>query len=148
MQDQWNLPVAFYFRVLFGLNELAFKEVSGLTVEMDTELLEEGGVNDFVHVLPKRIKHGNLVLKRALATVSLTNPEVLWIKSIMENSLLVPIVTLPVTIQLMNSAGVAIYTWNCMNAYPVKWEIGELDSEKNNILIESLELAYTTIMRL
>jgi phage tail-like protein len=142
----WDLPVSFYFRVKIGNDEFAFKEVSGLSVEMQTESISEGGVNNFTHLLPKQIKHSNLVLKRAL--VPLKTSEVKWIQRILEGDLSLMVSTRTITVQLLNSEGSTIYTWTFQNAYPVKWEVGSLDSEKSNILIESLEFAYTTIKRL
>ncbi|MEL1242808.1 phage tail protein [Flavobacterium sp. DGU11] len=146
MPNGWELPVSFYFKVRIMLNEFAFKEVSGLSTEVETESVSEGGVNNYTHLLPKQVKHGNLVLKRVL--MPNTGPEVLWIRQMLEGDLSIPVVTMPITIQLLNSEGIAIYNWVCQDAYPVKWDIGSLDSEKNNVLIETLEFAYTTIKRL
>jgi len=50
-------------------------------------------------------------------------------------------------VSLLEKEGKPIYTWSCANAYPVKWEVESLDSEKNSVLIESLEMAYTTLKR-
>jgi len=142
----WDLPVSFYFRVKIGNDEFAFKEVSGLSVEMETEGVKEGGVNNFTHLLPKQIKHGNLVLKRAL--MPLKGADVKWIQRILEGDLSLMISTRTISVQLLNSEGSTIYTWTFSNAFPVKWEVERLDSEKSNILIESLEFAYTTMKRL
>ena len=142
----WDLPVSFYFRVKIGNDEFAFKEVSGLSAEVETESISEGGVNSFTHLLPKQIKHGNLVLKRAL--MPLGSIEIRWMQRILEGDFSLLITTKTITVQLLNSEGTTIYTWTCQNAYPVKWEVESLDSEKNNILIESIEFAYTTLKRL
>ncbi|MHA3787033.1 phage tail protein [Flavobacterium hauense] len=142
----WDLPVSFYFRVKIGNDEFAFKEVSGLSAEMETEKISEGGVNSFTHLLPKQLKHNNLVLKRAL--MPLKGSEVKWIQRILEGDFSLMISTRTISIQLLNNEGSTIYTWTCQNAYPVKWEVEKLDSEKSNILIESLEFAYTTLKRL
>lgn len=142
----WDLPVSFYFRVKIGNDEFAFKEVSGLSAQVETESISEGGVNNFTHLLPKQIKHSNLVLKRAL--VPLGSIEVKWFQRVLEGDFSLMISTKTITIQLLNSEGSTIYTWTCQNAYPVKWEVENLDSEKSNILIESIEFAYTTLKRL
>ncbi|HEY2727542.1 MAG TPA: phage tail protein, partial [Parafilimonas sp.] len=80
-------PSCFHFKVEFngvdGANtdtEQRFQEVSGLSVEVETETLLEGGENRFEYKLPKRAKYPNLVLKRGL----LTNTALLnWFKSAM-----------------------------------------------------------------
>ena len=33
--------------------------------------------------------------------------------------------------------------WSVLNAYPVKWDISALNSQKNELVIETLEMAYT-----
>jgi len=132
----WEIPVAFYFQVTLENQEYAFKEVSGLTTEMETEAIQEGGVNNYVHLLPKKMKHTNLVLKRALQPIQ--QADVKWIKSILEGDLQLNISTKSILVKLLNHEGTAIYTWSCENAYPIKWEIENLDSEKNSVLIETL----------
>jgi len=142
----WDLPVAFYFQVLMQGAEFSFKEVSGLTTELETETIIEGGNNDYQHLVPRHVKHGNLILKRALK--ALNREDVQWIASFFNGSLVFPISTVLVTINLLDREGEPIYSWNCHHAYPVKWETDVLDSEKNSVLIESLELTYTYLERI
>ncbi|WP_199119184.1 phage tail protein [Pedobacter sp. ASV28] len=142
----WELPVSFYFSVKIGNEEFAFKEVSGLSAQVETESISEGGVNNFTHLLPKQIKHANLVLKRALVPLSSTG--VKWIQRILEGDFVLLISTKTITIQLLNDQGTAIYNWSCENAYPIKWQVETLDSEKNVILIETMEFAYSQLRRL
>ncbi len=68
--DNWFLPAAFYFSVKFQgqpyIGEVAFKEVSGLSSEMEFDVVSEGGLNDHKIHLPRGVKHSNIVLKRAM----------------------------------------------------------------------------------
>ena len=58
---------AFRFRVeIDGITVANVSEVTGLQLETETETYEEGGVNDFVHLLPKRTKYSNITLKRGI----------------------------------------------------------------------------------
>ena len=63
-------PVGFHFRVVFegpfGDADMRFQNVSGLSAEIGTETLEEGGENRFSHRLPTTPKYPNLVLKRGM----------------------------------------------------------------------------------
>ena len=61
-------PVSFFFKVKFEQfkDDTQFQSVSGLSMEMQTERLKEGGENRFEHVLPTRTKYNPLVLKRGL----------------------------------------------------------------------------------
>ena len=143
--DYRLLPVAFYFQVDVENEQIPFKEVSGLNTEMETETVSEGGLNSYQHQLPKQIKHGNLALKRA--QLPPTSDFIQWVKSIMEGDFSPSIKTKSLTIKLLNDAGNPIYTWSCEKAYPVKWDVDPLDSEKNSVLIESVEFAYSSLKR-
>ena len=141
----WNLPVSFYFRVNIGGVEQAFKEVSGLNTELELETVVEGGLNNYSHQLPKQLKHGNLVLKRALEPFNSIFSR--WINEVMEGDLLMPVMTKNITVSLLNSEGEPLHTWSCDHAFPVKWEFGVLDAEKNSIMIETLEFSYRTVRK-
>ncbi len=146
--NEYTLPVSFYFSVGFmgGLNEVAFKEVSGLSSEMEVETLREGGENSYELKLPKQVKHSNLVLKRAL--MPLTNTVEAWIKLNMESNLSLLIVPDIITISLCDADGIPLRVWSCVGAFPVKWEVDTMDAEKNSVLIETLELAYSSLTRI
>lgn len=144
-KQKWELPVAFYFQVKIGNEEFAFKEVTGLSAEIETESVKEGGMNEFTYLLPKQLKHGNLSMKRALNPIN--RNDVVWIKKIMEGDFSQPIVPRDIIVNLLGQDGTPIYTWTCSNAYPVKWEVENLDSQSNSILIEKIEFAYTTLKR-
>lgn len=141
----WTLPVSFYFKVKIGNEEFAFKEVSGLNVEMEIETLKEGGVNNYEYKLPKQIKHTNLVLKRAILPVK--NNLIVWIRGIMEGDFSSPLKPRDIVVSLLDHEGNPLNTWTCEKAYPVKWDIESMDSEKNNIMIESIEFVYQSLKR-
>lgn len=146
---EWALPVSFYFRVVIQgtpkIPDTDFLEVSGLKLEIETEELQEGGENDFLHHLPKRVKHGNLVLKRALEPLS--NDLEAWIKETFENSFAVKIKPRDIVIFLMDEKGKALRCWLCSHAYPVKWEVGGFNAQENKLAIETLELCYNLLER-
>ncbi len=143
-------PSSFYFKVVFtltgGLTDTSFQDVSGITGELNAEEVEEGGENRFVHLLPKRAKHANLVLKRGIA--GMNSPLVLWCKSVIEGDFSASIETMPVMVYLMNEYQVPVRGWIVDNAYPVKWDIGEFNSTKNEVALETIELAYSTLNRI
>lgn len=143
----WALPVAFYFSVRFeGYISVAFQEVSGLQLEMETETVKEGGENSFSYQLPVRRKHGNLVLKRSLMPVSriLEN----YVVNVLENNGSAKITPTSVTIILKDAKHQPQNAWLALNAYPVKWEAGSFGSLKNELVIESIELAYNNLIRI
>lgn len=142
-------PVAFYFGVSFpgsaDIDDTSFKEVSGIGSEMDLESVEEGGENRFTHQLPRRLKHANLVVKRGITNTS--SKLVKWVQESLESDFLGSFVTKQIQVCLFNPSGDPLHTWVFDNAYPVKWEVQGFDSEKNELVIETIEFAYNTVKR-
>lgn len=143
-------PSAFYFKVVLGatlgLTDSSFQEVSGITAELNTETVVEGGENRYVHTLPTGFKSRSLELKRGIAPMS--SPLVLWCRSVFEMDFMTPIVAQPVGVYLMNVERVPIRAWSFANAYPVKWEVERFGSTKNEVAIENITLSYTYSNRL
>ena len=141
-------PAGFYFKVEFvsvsGANsdtEQRFQEVSGLSVEVETEEVREGGENRFVYKFPKGAKYPNLVLKRGLlkGTALLD-----WFKSAMYSYFTVPLIFQPsdILITLLDDSGQPYAIWNVVQAYPLKWSTSDFKSTDNSVVVETIELAY------
>jgi len=135
-------PVGFHFSVSFDKktttseNDGLFQSVSGLNVEFETESIKEGGENRFVHLLPVRAKYSNLVLKRGM----FTNSEIIsWCLNAFENLEIVPA---DLQVSLLNEEHEPLITWNIIHAWPVKWNITDLNAEESKLMIETIELAY------
>ncbi|MDR0941063.1 MAG: phage tail protein [Bacteroidales bacterium] len=148
MADDWSLPVAFYFSVEFlgkpEIGELTFKEVSGLTAEIETETIKEGGLNNYGHTLPKGVKHSNLLLKSAVRKTDSANELALqtWLQNVFNLDFAVAIPIQNIIVKLLNANGQPLRSWFCSGAYPVKIETEGFDAEKNQIAIETLEFCY------
>lgn len=143
-------PSAFYFKVVFsatmGMSDTSFQDVSGITSELETETVTEGGENRYQLQLPKAVKHPLLELKRGIA--SATSPLVVWCRSVFEMDFAVPIVPMPIAVYLMDENQVPIRAWTFANAFPVKWEVEGFGSTKNEVAIEKIALSYTYSNRL
>lgn len=142
-------PASFHFKVEFiGVDgagndiEQRFQEVSGLSFEIETEELREGGENRFSYKLPKRARYPNLVLKRGL----LKNTALLaWFKSAMSTYFTVVVYDFKpadILITLLDEADEPVAIWNVVQAYPLKWSTSEFRAADNSIVIETIELAY------
>jgi phage tail-like protein len=136
-------PVSFHYIVTFnGIGgktiDTQFQSVSGLSAEMETEPVKEGGENRFTHVLPVRSTYSDLVLKRGLAKDS----DLLdWFHDTFENMMIHPVT---IDISLLNEEHEPLVSWNVVHAWPKKWSLSDLDAEQNAIAIETLELHYRT----
>ena len=142
-------PTGFHFKVEFvgvsGMGtdtEQRFQEVNGLSFEIETEEVREGGENRFSYKFPKRVKYPNLVLKRGLlkGTALLD-----WFKSAMSTYFTVVLYEFKpadIMITLLDEAGQPAAIWNIVQAYPLKWSVSDLKASDNSIVVESIELAY------
>jgi phage tail-like protein len=134
-------PVGFHFKVeVLDLPandfDVRFTEVSGLTVEMGSEEIAEGGENRFIQKYPTRAKYPELVLKRGL----LRNSEVWnWARKCIEDYSIEP---KSVDIKLLNEAHEPLLTWHLVGAYPTKWSVSDLNATNNAVVIETLQLFY------
>ncbi len=135
-------PVGFHFSVSFhhgsikDARDVRFQSVSGLNIEVETETLNEGGENRFVHTLPVRTKFNNLVLKRGMFTDSML------IKWCLDTFKTLEVEPADVIVSLLNEKHEPLKSWNIRHAWPVKWEVESFSAEDNKVVIESIELAY------
>jgi phage tail-like protein len=111
-----------------------FTQAQGLTGTVDVTEYPEGGVNDFVHKLPTRIKYGNLTLKRGLTDEAAL---LYWFQSSVIKTALSP-----VTLMLLDSEGNKVQAWAFADAYPVKWTGTDLSAGGTEMMTESLEIAH------
>lgn len=98
-----------------GIISGAFSEVSGLTIETEVYPYQEGGVNDFVHQLPKGTKQNHLVLSRGLSDLDLFWS---WYRDVINGT----INRKDGMIMLFDSAMDLAMWWYFYDAYPIKWE--------------------------
>ena len=134
-------PIGFHFAVNFeeletSKNDHQFQSVSGLTVDLETEEIAEGGENRFKYKLPVRTKYPNLVLKRGLL---IDSGVIKWCRNALENFVIEP---KPITIMLLDENHESLQTWKVTHAYPIKWSVGDFNAEENKLAIETIELTY------
>lgn len=124
-----------------GINPLDFRfnKVSGLSSTIETDVIDEGGFNNEVLQIPSRISHENLVLERGFVDSgsSLTSKEF----TVAMNQF----ISIPgeIMVVLNDPDSNPIEAWLYRNAFPVKWENSGLDSDEDDIFMESMEFAYS-----
>ncbi|MDS0301128.1 phage tail protein [Halogeometricum sp. S1BR25-6] len=119
-----------------------FSGVSGLSMEMQPQEVEEGGQNGFSHKLPTRIGHQNLVLKRGLTDyVGFWS----WIWAVANGS----VTRKRVDVYLQDAPGPddRVWGWSFASAYPVKWTGPEFSAEQSAVALETLELAHEGVSK-
>lgn len=135
-------PVGFHFRVEFqgipGLQkqDAYFQEVTGLSRELETESIKSGGENRFTYKLPTRGQYPNLVLKRGLF---LDSAIIKWANDAILHLDIKPVTVL---VTLLNEKHQPLQTYNCVNAWPLKWSVTDLNAQESRLVVETLELYY------
>ncbi len=119
----------------------AFVECTLPTLQWDTQKIEEGGVNNYVHQLPTRRKEATIKLRRGLG----------FGRELMDwytDSLAGNFRRCKVSIHLVQTVKKGrsyrvqdVITWTAENAFPIRWEGPPLKSEGKAVAIETLELS-------
>ncbi len=151
MAEEYYPPVPFYFNVMIKKEAFGFSEVKGLTSEMQTMEIPEGGENRFVHRVPGRMKFSQkLILKRGMQ-IKKTATLVTWCMETLSfggGNSKKKIEPKNVIVHLLDEKGKPAASWLFDGAYPVKWTISDLNSmSDNNVLIEEIELCYRYFKR-
>ena len=127
----------FRFKIVIdGIIEGGCNEFSGLQATTQTEDFIEGGVNTFVHKLPKETTFENLVLKRGLAD---SNVLWQWHREVILNHFTRRDIQVLLLKEDLDSIA---RQWSFRSAYPVKWSGPDLKAESNVVAFETLELAH------
>ena len=150
MAETLYQTVNFHFSVKFSLPsdiekklaDISFQSVTGLDTTVETEPIKEGGENRFEHTIPLRIRSGPITLKRGLL-----KPEhsgiTKWMKRAFNNVQVQPLKE--VVIKLLDENHEPLMVWVATNVWPRSWKMGELNAERGEVLIETLELNCNTI---
>lgn len=123
---------------LYGMLAAGFSEVSGLESQTEYEEYREGGVNGYVHRLPKGVRTPPIVLRRGISY----SPELwIWYDQASQGR----IARVHGSIILYKPNGREQIRWNIFDAYPVKWTGPTLNASASEIAIESVEIVHNGI---
>jgi phage tail-like protein len=142
-----RIPQGFRFGVMFFIAgvvpnplDIRFQKVSGLSGEIATTPLPEGGQNAYTQRLPTGRVPQNLVLERGAVVGSLLNIEI--------NAALTLFKFAPsnVLVMVFNASAIPVMAWLFTRAFPVKWATSDLDANNRGILIDTIEFAYQRML--
>jgi phage tail-like protein len=129
------------FRFVVELDSMlvaGFSEVQGLESQTEFEEYREGGVNGYIHRLPKGVRNPPIILKRGL-----TSSQELW--SWYDQSSRGRTTRKSGSIILYKLDGMELCRWNFFEAYPTKWSGPSLNASSSDVAIETLELVHNGI---
>lgn len=129
---------AYHFSVeINGVTGAFFRSVSGLKSEAEVVIVQEGGVNTVERKLIGRTKNPNLVMKQGFANLSLYDKRM---DSVDDGGKALP--RFNGTIRQLGPGGSVVHSWQFSRGWICKWEGPDLDAAKNEISVESIEIAY------
>ncbi len=137
-------PIDIRFQTAPNPIDIRFQTVSGLSAEVKTYPVTEGGQNLYTHQLPERVSYGNLALERGIVVGA---PSPLGIEFDAAMSLF-KFASSNVIVTLFGEGTTPVASWLFLKAYPVKWATNDLDATQESIVIDTMELAYTQMQRL
>lgn len=123
-----------------GIIAAGFSDVSGMDATVQVEEYREGGLNTYVHKLPKETRYSNLILKRGL-----TDSAELW--KWHYNVVMGKIERKNGSIVLLDGIRTEKWRINFVKAYPVKWTGPDFKSGGSALAIETLELAHNGLFK-
>lgn len=132
---QEAVPASRFYLEIASVVEAVFTEVSGLQLEMETQDVEEGGVNGFTRRVPGRVKVSNLTLKRGMTR---SNDFLKWFMSTGPGA----VDRRNISLVLYDVQGEKLASWHFQNAYPVKWVGPQFTADGNAVAVETVELAH------
>ena len=119
-----------------GITQALFTECKGLTVTWDVFKFKEGGVNEYEHQLPTRIKASKISLKHGMA-----NSQELW-DWMMAGASTGKVNYSNVSIILYHTNGEEARRWNLNRAYPINWKGADFKSDSKQVVVETLDIAF------
>jgi phage tail-like protein len=133
----------FRFRIeIDGIQTAGFSEVSIGPTTTDVVDYREGTDPTHVRKLSGLTKYGNVTLKRGVTgSLELFN----WHKQIMSGQLAANRKTVVIVVQ--DEAGVDKARYVVSEAWPIKYDAGDLNAKGNDVFIETLELVNEGVER-
>ena len=117
--------------------DFRFQSVSGLSVTVGFGASTTKGYSASGDgMLPESLTYGKLLLKRGYPKESALRAEIQQsFEEFQFRSRMVLVV-------LLDEQGEPLQSWQCMEAIPTKWSLGNFDATSSAVLIEDLELTY------
>jgi len=144
--DHLTDPLLGYRFCLFFLGTLKvshpldfrFQSISGLSASVEVKRTGGTGANVRNYGFPESTSYSNLILKRGKPTVSTLSMEV---QKSLNNFRFKP---RNVLLSVLSENALPINSWLISDAYPVRWSLSGLEAEQSGVLIEEMELTYSS----
>ena len=139
--DQVAITARFVFEV-DGVEIGVFREVDGLRADIDVVTIEEGGQNEFAHVLPGRMRWPHIVLKRGITS---EDHLFAWMRRASGDGFAKTGNRLRRStgaITVFDDEDKRVRSWELVDAFPVRWQGPTLAANRVETADEELEIAH------
>ncbi|MDE5863264.1 MAG: phage tail protein [Lachnospiraceae bacterium] len=132
-----KLTLNYRFKVLIDNQPVSFAKVTGLNMNVETEMISEGGHNGTGYILEVPAKSSNVMrLERGIYKKDTSILAKLRPGMYLNQGVVVMVLGPGGEIQIKYSAERAVVT---------KWEVSELNAENGQVLVSTFEIAYTRL---
>lgn len=115
-------------------NAVGFKKIGGLSQEMGVAEYNEGGYK-YTHKLSGKSKTGELSCEKGMFTNQL-------VEDVFRQAMANPENRKTIVVELLDKAGKVGRKWTLAECWCSKWESGELDSDSDDVIVETLTIQY------
>lgn len=137
MSMHGQLVSNYRFKVLLDNNVVSFAKVSGLNMELETEMISEGGHNGSGYILAAPTK-GTKTLQMQSGVLNKAN-------SVMDKMKPGIYLNQGLVIMMLDMQGKTMIKYVAERALVTKWEVSEMDALNGQVLIHTFEIAYTQL---
>jgi phage tail-like protein len=146
IKQNYPLP-AYNYRVEIDGKDIAFSNVSGLSLSFETHTYKESRIGGEVPGplamrMPAQQADVKITLKKGLVRANSLPVLYNWIKSVQINQ----IDKKDITISLLDEKGDPVIRWSVIDAFPTKLDAPAFDASSNDAAIETMELTADTIV--
>lgn len=131
----WNFKVTIDGFIDLG----SWDACTNLTAEYEVEDYAEGGVNDYTHKLPGRLKYESVQLTRTVSNDA-------WKTYAWFSAMQTAIVRSTMAIEARAPSGDTVATWNLIDVVPFKWVGPSWDIHGNLVPTEELHVHHQGFM--
>lgn len=137
MESHEKLMLNYRFKVLIDNQVASFSKISGLTMDVETEMIAEGGHNASGYIVevpakaPKTLRLEGGIYKNSNSLLECLRPGMRLKQGLV--------------IMVLGAYGNVQIKYSAERAYVTKWEVSELNAESGQVLIHTFEIAYTQL---
>ncbi|MGB0562113.1 MAG: phage tail protein [Spirulinaceae cyanobacterium] len=126
-----------------GTITASFQECSGLGASIETEVFEEGGVNDQRRIMLKGASFDDVTLKRGMTNdLAFLGWASRMFTKLDASGADIDTHRRNINILMFNQAGETVQVWTLIGAVPTKWSGPSFNADGSDVVVEAITIAY------